>query len=62
MGKVSAANKRATAKYRREKMVGITFRLSKIYDQDLIDVYQSIPNKMDWFKKCLREYGEKHPK
>ena len=52
---VTEADKRATKKYRQKNMLCITFRLNKKYDADLIEIYQSIPNKMDWFRNALRE-------
>ena len=58
--RVSEADKRAGKKYRRTKMLSIAFRLSRVYEQDLIDIYETIPNKSQWFKQAVREYGEKH--
>ena len=52
---VTEADKRATKKYRQKNMLCIAFRLNKKYDADLIEIYQSIPNKMDWFRNALRE-------
>lgn len=48
-------NKRAHNKYNKEKMIGITFRLAKERDADLIAIYQSIPNKMEWFRQALKQ-------
>ena len=52
---VTEADKRATKKYRQKNMLCIAFRLNKKYDADLIEIYQSIPNKMDWFRNALSE-------
>lgn len=56
---VSEADKRAAKKYLRNNMKSIAFRLSKKRDADLIEIYESLPNKMEWFRKALREAGEK---
>ena len=52
--KVKAYDKRAHDKYNREKMVSIAFRLSKERDADLLEIYQNIPNKMEWFREALK--------
>ncbi|MBQ6223445.1 MAG: hypothetical protein IJJ44_12605 [Solobacterium sp.] len=44
-------------RYKRENMMSIAFRLSRISDAHLIEIYKSIPNKMEWFRNALREYG-----
>lgn len=56
--------RRSAAKYMKKNCRSIAFRLSRIYEQELIDIYDSIPDsqKAAWFKECLREYGQKHPK
>ena len=59
--KISEADRRAGKKYRRTKMLSVAFRLSRVYEQDLIDIYSRIPNKSRWFKQAIKEYGEKHP-
>lgn len=56
---ISEADKRATKKYRKKNMLCIAFRLSRKYDADLIEIYQSIPNKMEWFRSALRATREK---
>lgn len=57
------SSRKATQKYLLKNSYSVAFRLSKVYEQDLIDIYQSIPKsqKAAWFKECLREYAEKHP-
>ena len=54
--------RKASQKYLLKNTRSVAFRLSKVYEQDLIDIYDSIPNseKAAWFKQCLKEYGEKH--
>lgn len=42
--------------YRQKAMISIAFRLSKARDADLIEIYESIPNKMEWFRKVLTDY------
>ena len=59
--KISEADRRAGKKYRRTKMLSIAFRLSRVYEQDLIDIYNRIPNKSQWFKKAVAQYGKEHP-
>lgn len=59
--RISEADRKAGKKYRRTKMLSIAFRLSRVYEQELIDIYSRIPNKSQWFKHAIREYGEKHP-
>lgn len=54
-------NREYNNKYKRENKVGISIRLNRVYDAHLIEVYQSIPNKAEWFREALREYAEKHP-
>ena len=58
----SETSRKASQKYLLKNSYSIAFRLSKVYEQDLIDIYNSIPKstKAEWFKQCLREYGEKH--
>lgn len=51
---VKEYNKKAHKKWNKEKMVSIAFRLSKERDADLIAIYQSIPNKMEWFRQALK--------
>lgn len=55
---VSKAQKEANKKFNREKMVSISFRLHKENDADLIRIYESIPNKAEWFRECLRKAAE----
>ena len=46
--------------YRQKAMMSVAFRLSRSRDADLIEIYESIPNKMEWFRKVLTDYkGQK---
>ena len=54
---VAKGQRAAANKYNREKMKSIAFRLHKVSDADLIEIYESIPDKMAWFRQCLKEYG-----
>ena len=42
--------------YRQKAMMSVAFRLSRANDADLIAIYDSIPNKMEWFRSCLKSY------
>ena len=44
--------------YRQKSMLSIAFRLSRVRDADLIEIYEKIPNKMEWFRQCLTDYGK----
>lgn len=56
---VSEAQKRANKKFNREKMYSITFRLHRANDAELIRIYESIPNKAEWLRECLKKEGAK---
>ena len=56
---VSEAQKRANKKFNREKMYSITFRLHRVNDAELIAIYESIPNKAEWLRECLKREGAK---
>lgn len=59
----SEQSRKSAQKYMLKNSYSVAFRLSKVYEKDLIDIYHSIPasQKAAWFKECLREYAEKHP-
>ena len=40
----------------------LSVRLNKTADADLIEVFESIPNKSEWIRDCLRDYMEKNKK
>ena len=56
-------SRKSAQKYMIKNCYSIAFRLSKVYEQDLIEIYHSIPSsqKAAWFKECLRKYREEHP-
>jgi hypothetical protein len=55
-------NKRAyNLEYDRKNKVHICVKLNRSTDAELIEIYQSIPNKAQWIKDCLAEYGRHHP-
>ena len=41
----------------RKNQKSISFRLNIEKEKDLIAIFESIPNKADWFKDCLRNYA-----
>ena len=47
-------------KYRSINCRDIKISLNKNTDADLIEIYESIPNKAAWFKDCLREYAKRN--
>mgnify|MGYP003399273747 CR=1 len=49
-----------TKEYLRQHSKGITFRLfyANHDDAELLKVYDSIPNKAEWFRECLRKYDK----
>ena len=56
---ITEAQKRAINKYRNKNMKVISFRLHKESEKDLIDVFDRIKNKAEWFRECLRREAEK---
>ena len=50
------SEKRAHDKYNREKMKSISFRLHRESDADLIAIYESISDKMEFFRQALRNW------
>ena len=59
----SEQSRKSAQKYMLKNSYSVSFRLSKVYEQDLIDIYHSIPSsqKAGFFKECLRRYAEEHP-
>ena len=47
-------------RYKREHMTSIAFRLSNERDAELIEIYNAIDNKADFFRNALRRYAEEH--
>ena len=54
--KQTTAKKNYDREYKRTKLLSISFGLHRDLDKDLIEIYDSIPNKLDWFKDCLENY------
>lgn len=51
---ITEAQKRATAKYRKKAYKRIAFMLNKETEADLIEAFEKIPAKSEWFRDCLR--------
>lgn len=56
------AQKEATRRYKKKNIKHIGFDLSKVYEQEYINIYETISNKAEWFRRCLKEYAEKRQK
>ena len=56
------ASRKAAQKYMAKNSLSIAFRLSKVYEQDLIAIYKSIPDsqKAGVFKDAIRRYAMEH--
>jgi len=61
MGRYNESQRKASAKYMKKNSLSISFRLSKVYEQDLIEIYKSIPDskKAGVFKQAIRDYGSR---
>ena len=51
--------KQAKKKYIQDNVVKAAFSLNRKTNAHYIEIYDSIPNKIEWFKKCLDEYEKK---
>ena len=49
--------KKASIKYMKNNTLSIAFRLNRNTEQDLIEIYQSIPNKKDFLRDALLNYA-----
>lgn len=47
--------------YNKNNKVQIAIKLNKATEPELIEIYQAIPNKAEWFKDSLRRYAKEHP-
>lgn len=45
-------------KYFKENYKRININLNQQTEQEFIDIYESIPNKREWFKECLLRYRD----
>lgn len=50
------------ANYARKNIKSCTIRLNKITEPELCEIFDRIPNKADWFRRCLLAYAAEHPK
>lgn len=48
-------------KYDRLNKVRIGVKLNRVTEPELVEIYQAIPNKAEWFRDCLRRYAQEHP-
>ena len=48
-------------KYSQQNKVQAAFKLNKVTEPELVEIYQLIPNKAQWFKDCLKQYALDHP-
>jgi len=57
-----AANKlKYDTEYARKNIKSCTIRLNKATEPELCEIFDRIPDKADWFRKCLRQYDADHP-
>lgn len=49
---------KSSVKYNRENKIKVSIFLNKKTEPELVEIYQSIPNKSAWFKACLRQYAK----
>lgn len=47
-------------KYFKSNYKRINVNLNQQTEQEYIDIYESIPNKREWFKECLLRYRDEH--
>lgn len=62
--KITEADRRATAKYHREKCFAVTVRFNKAEDADIIEWLNSQPVKVDALRQAIRSQmlGEQEPR
>lgn len=53
--KVSEAQKRAQAKYDKEKVEGVYLKLNKVNDADILEKLKSVDNRQGYIKRLIRE-------
>ena len=61
MSKTSEAQKRATAKYAREKCVMLSLKLNKTTDADVLAKLDKVDSKQGYIKALIRADIEKGP-
>lgn len=60
MPKWAQNKKKYDQQYAKDHKRRIVIDLNRNTEPELIEIYESIPNKAEWFKKCLREYGARN--
>lgn len=50
------------ADYSKKYVKTCGFRLNRNTEPELIETFESIPDKANWFRSCLRRYAAEHPK
>lgn len=48
--------------YAKNNIRQVSIKLNKNTDAELIETYESIKDKAQWFKDCLRQYAKDHLK
>lgn len=43
-----------------KRTIGVSFFDTNPENAELIDIWNSIPNKAQWLKQCLRDYRDSH--
>ena len=56
---ITEAQRRVMQKYRKKQLKRIAFTLNVQNEADLIAIYESIENKQEWFRECLRREAAK---
>ena len=46
--------------YSKANIKSCTVRLNKNTEPELVEVFESIPDKANWFRSCLRQYAKEH--
>lgn len=57
----SEAQKRATAKYNKEKSMYFTVKLNRAEDQDIIEFLKTLSNRQGYIKGLIRQDMKKEP-
>lgn len=52
------SHKKSSVAYSIKYHFRVNLSLNKNTETELIEIYQSIPNKSAWFKACLRQYAK----
>lgn len=61
LSETARENKRVRdLEYDRVNKVRINIRLNRVTEEEYIEIYESIPNKREWFKEALLEYAKRN--